>query len=239
MAAARVRRKDGTVVWLEVSPNLVLDPKTGEPRETILVLRDITERKRLEQKLEEMALTDGLTGLANRHAFDAILDREWRSSVRSGAPLSLLLIDIDFFKYFNDEYGHLAGDGCLRSIAGAIKSAVRVTDSTARFGGDELAVILPATDKDGALEVATKVRNAVGALEIGFESRPDNLGSLSVTIGAATENPRILGLTPAPEILLQAADSALYEAKRAGRNRIGEAGQPQSPVYDGSLHQAR
>src|SRR3954447_1378275 len=112
LATARFRRKDGTIIWLEVSPNPVIDPATGAPLETILVMRDVTDRKRLELDLTELALTDGLTGLANRHAFDANLDLEWRRAIRSRTPISLLLLDIDYFKQFNDQYGHLAGDGC-------------------------------------------------------------------------------------------------------------------------------
>ena len=131
-----------------------------------------------------------------------------------------MLLDIDYFKQFNDQYGHLAGDGCLRTIAEAIKAAVRATDTTARFGGDELAVILPSTDGDGALIAAGKVRTAVQKLDIAFENRPDGISTVTVSIGAATEVPHLLGLTPAPEVLLQAADSALYKAKREGRNRI-------------------
>jgi diguanylate cyclase (GGDEF)-like protein/PAS domain S-box-containing protein len=225
LATARFRRKDGTIIWLEVSPNPVNDPATGAPIETILVMRDITDRKRLEQELTAMALTDGLTGLANRHAFDANLDLEWRRAVRSRSQISLLLLDIDYFKQFNDQYGHLAGDGCLRTIAAAIKATVRATDTTARFGGDELAVILPSTDNIGALEAAGKVRTAVQNLAIDFEGSPGGIATVSVSIGAATEIPHVLGLTPAPEILLQAADSALYRAKREGRNRIANNNQ--------------
>jgi diguanylate cyclase (GGDEF)-like protein/PAS domain S-box-containing protein len=220
LTAARLRRKDGTIIWLEVSPNLVLDPETGAPQETILVMRDITERKRLEEELRELAFTDHLTGLANRHAFDSNLDLEWRRSVRDHSRISLLLLDIDFFKQFNDQYGHLAGDGALRTIAAAVKAVVRATDTTARFGGDELAVILPSTDGNGALKAAAKVLAAVQSLVIAFDERPDLMPTVTVSIGSATEIPHLLGLAPAPEILLQAADSALYKAKREGRNRI-------------------
>ena len=223
LAVARFRRKDGTIIWLEVSPNPVIDPATGAPLETILVMRDVTDRKRLEQELTQLALTDGLTGLANRHAFDANLDLEWRRASRSRSQISLLLLDIDYFKQFNDQYGHLAGDGSLRTIAAAIKATVRATDTTARFGGDELAVILPATDSIGALEAAGKVRTAVHNLEIAFENSPGGISIVSVSIGAASASPHVLGLTPAPEILSQAADSALYKAKREGRNGIATA----------------
>ena len=102
LVVVRTRKKDGTIVWMEVSSRVVRDPTTNEAKEIIIVMRDITERKKLEEKLSSLALTDGLTGLANRRAFDQELDREWKRTLREGSQISLLLLDIDYFKSFND-----------------------------------------------------------------------------------------------------------------------------------------
>jgi len=168
-------------------------------------------------KLELQAATDGLTGIPNRHRFDAALQQEWARHERTGLPLSVALIDADFFKAFNDEYGHLAGDECLRTVARAIRASVRrPTDFCARFGGEEFVVILPNTDEQGALRVAELLRTHVRTLAI-----PHALSKVSpyvtVSIGIATT-------IPTQEMshldFLHDVDMALYRAKESGRDRI-------------------
>jgi diguanylate cyclase (GGDEF)-like protein len=167
-----------------------------------------------------MALTDGLTGLANRRAFDKALKSEWKRTLREGSEVSLLLLDIDHFKLFNDRYGHLVGDDCLRAVAAAVSGAVRASDSVARYGGEEIAVILPSTLIAGAVEVAEKVRSAVEALRLCHEGNPEGGGGVTVSVGVATALARVGGTMRMPESLLLAADNAMYKAKREGRNRV-------------------
>jgi len=116
-ATVRARRKDGTQIWLEINPREVRESGQGVAGEAVLVMRDVTERKLLEEKLAKLAMTDGLTGIANRRAFDEALEREWKRTLRHGTQVSLLLLDIDHFKPFNDQYGHQVGDDCLRAVA--------------------------------------------------------------------------------------------------------------------------
>lgn len=186
-------------------------------------------------QLRALASTDGLTGLANRRIADETLTREWRRAQRSGRPLSLLLIDVDYFKLFNDRYGHPAGDACLRQVAARVRSAARrPTDLAARFGGEEFAVVLAETALSGACRVADSIRRAI------IESSIPHEGSavaphVTVSIGAAClggEPPDAqLGSAPPPPSLrqfeladlIEAADQALYRAKKSGRNRVEAA----------------
>lgn len=174
--------------------------------------------QRLEQanlKLKKLSTIDGLTGVANRCAFDLELDREWRRALREPHPFTTMMIDVDYFKRFNDRYGHHAGDDCLRQVAQAIAGGVRRPgDLVARYGGEEFAVILPNTDEEGARVVADAMRAAVVALGIVHE-RSDNAAMVTVSQGIATVVPDG-EVTPAA--LVKAADRALYRAKRAGRN---------------------
>jgi diguanylate cyclase (GGDEF)-like protein len=135
--------------------------------------------------------------------------------------MSLLMLDIDFFKQFNDQYGHQFGDDCLRAVATAITSAIRRDiDLVARYGGDEIAAVLASTDAEGALIVAEKVRQAVFALNIPHAGNPGAGGVVTVSIGAATALARHGGTMKMPESLLMSADHALYKAKHEGRNRV-------------------
>jgi diguanylate cyclase (GGDEF)-like protein len=175
--------------------------------------RDLREAN---AKLELQAATDGLTGIPNRHSFDCVLAREWARHERAELPLSMALIDADFFKAFNDEYGHLAGDECLRSVARAIRASIRrPTDFCARFGGEEFAVILPNTDEKGAIRVAEMIREQVRALVIPHP-RSNVSKFVSVSIGLAT-------IVPTPgrsrQEFLHDVDMALYRAKESGRDQ--------------------
>lgn len=165
-------------------------------------------------KLEKLTLTDGLTGIANRRCFDQTLQLEWQRAARTAQPLALLIIDIDFFKSLNDTFGHPYGDACLVRIAAALHAALpRASDLAARFGGEEFAAILPATDGNGALAVAHKMQEAIAAAAI--IHAPSRGGLVTASIGMALND---AGQTP--EQLLAAADQALYRAKQNGRNRV-------------------
>jgi diguanylate cyclase (GGDEF)-like protein/PAS domain S-box-containing protein len=217
-------KKDGSKVWLESSLRMARDA-SAQLGGIVAVTRDTTERKKLEAQLRELSRTDGLTAIPNRRAFEDALSVEWRRAMReSGASLSLALIDIDHFKRFNDEYGHPAGDDCLRLVAAAIaKTLHRPGDFAARFGGEEFALLLPNTDSNGARIIAERVREAVAGLEI---PHAGNAPRQVVTISLGIAGVRSSGLgkeKPDAAILVMAADSALYEAKRSGRNRTHAA----------------
>ena len=215
----RVRRTDGALVWVEGSGKSVIDPETGD-KSLVIVMRDITERKEAEQKLAELALTDGLTGLPNRRAFDVGLNKEWHRSQQTQSPLSLLLLDVDQFKAFNDDYGHQAGDECLRVVASTIQEVSRREgDIAARYGGEEFAVILPKTVSSHAVTIAETIRTAVEKLRLPHKSNIEGGGFCTISVGAACAPSKIGGSVQMPAGLLQAADVALYKAKQQGRNR--------------------
>ena len=216
----RMRKKDGAFLWVEINARLVRDKQQDEIKGVVLTIRDATARKLREEELEAQALRDSLTGLANRRLFDHVLEREWNHMLRDGSPLSLILLDIDCFKQFNDYYGHVFGDNCLRVVAFAVRDAVsRAVDFVARYGGEELAIILPGTDSEGAVKIAENVRARIEALQLPHKG---NLASEWVTasFGVATALARHGGIMKMPEGLLLAADHALYKAKHEGRNRI-------------------
>ena len=167
--------------------------------------------------LEEYAFIDALTGIPNRRHFDDLLDKEWKRAMRADRHMSLLLIDIDKFKEYNDTYGHGSGDTALRKVAHALEDALRrAGDTVARYGGEEFAAVLPYTDAEKAREAADQIMQAVKALEIEHKSSPV-APHLTLSIGVATANPN-KAATPAS--LLEEADKALYKAKHQGRNRI-------------------
>ena len=166
--------------------------------------------------LRQLAESDALTGLANRRRFEETLASEHERARRSGLPFSLVMLDVDFFKKFNDRYGHVAGDDCLRRVAGAIATGPRrPTDLAARYGGEEFAVILPDTDAEGARAVAEKIRQAVQALGIPHADSP--WGDVSISLGVHTCCPAA-GIDAAPLSCIEAADALLYQAKMNGRN---------------------
>lgn len=189
--------------------------RIAQMRYSLVVLtRRLDEANR---ELTRLSAVDGLTGISNRRQFDEFLVREWSRGMRAGAPLSLLMCDVDFFKQYNDLYGHPAGDECLKCVARALKSgARRPADMAARYGGEEFVVILPDTDLDGALQVAEELRQNVEDMAIPHGG--SELGLVTISIGAACTVPR--RESGSAEQLLGDADQGLYRAKQAGRNRV-------------------
>ena len=187
----------------------------GERAAVVQTLRDMTEEKAAQIALEQLATRDGLTGLANRRCFDDTLRAEWARAMRQHQPLSLLMVDVDNFKAYNDANGHLGGDECLKRIAGAVASEMRANDLVARYGGEEFAVILPNQSLKGAAIVAERIRSRVEQLCVPH-GRADSK-HVTVSIGAATA---IAASDAEPSHLVAIADAALYRAKHMGRNRI-------------------
>jgi diguanylate cyclase (GGDEF)-like protein/PAS domain S-box-containing protein len=215
----RVIRGDGSLMWVEVASRVVGGTLSTKPGDRAVVMRDVSQRKALEDELRTMAMKDGLTGIGNRRAFDEALSAAWQQTLRAKSQLSLLLVDIDDFKMFNDAHGHQVGDDCLRSVAAALLSvAGRPDNVVARYGGEELAIVLPGADRDCAAEAAEGVRSGVEALQIphGVEVG----GVVTVSVGAATALARDGGTAEMPQTLLSSADRALYLAKDAGKNRV-------------------
>jgi diguanylate cyclase (GGDEF)-like protein len=187
---------------------------------------DLIELYSSRQSLQDEAGRDKLTGIANRRTFDDTLEREWRRAQRYRAPLSLVMVDVDFFKKYNDRYGHQAGDECLARVAKALAAGPkRAGDLVARYGGEEFVVLLYHTPRDDALAVAEALRRAVEELGIPHEDGP--IGVASISLGGATAIP---GAGEAPEALLRAADAALYRAKADGRNRVAWAAGAEAPI---------
>ncbi|WP_102958963.1 diguanylate cyclase [Mangrovicella endophytica] len=222
-ATYRLRHKSGDFVWIEGRYSFVADDNTF-----VVVLRDVSKRKAAELKLAaahaalaKLAHTDALTGLANRRRFDETIATEIRRASRDGTPVSLIMLDVDRFKAYNDRYGHPAGDECLRRVGAAIGASVlRPADLAARYGGEEFAVLLPGTDEAGARHVAEKIRLAIHALEIEHEGNEACGGIATISAGCATSTCADDDLEKCEKDIISAADKFLYEAKRFGRNRI-------------------
>lgn len=168
------------------------------------------------RQLKEVAMLDSLTGIPNRRHFDDTLAVEWKRCLRADAPISLVLSDVDFFKQFNDIYGHQAGDACLKAVASSLsESLFRVEDTVARYGGEEFVAILPGTDATGAYAVAERMRQAARDLHIPHERGIG--GRVSCSFGIASIHP---ALEDSPATLVRTADAGLYAAKQAGRNCV-------------------
>ncbi|MDW5316149.1 diguanylate cyclase [Rhizobium sp. PL01] len=222
-AAATLHTNQDEVIPLFDGRWLAMRTRVGENGSALVVVSDITAMKeselslrKLADQMKGLAQTDGLTELANRRYFDTALATEFSRASRTGSPLSLLLIDVDRFKLFNDAYGHLAGDSCLIQIAGCLEaSAERAADLAARFGGEEFAVLLPETNAEAAVAIADRLRE--GIRELSIEHGGSEFGIVTASIGVAILTPESLFSTPAE--LIGCADAALYRSKDAGRDR--------------------
>jgi len=219
----RNRHREKKEIWIETALRVTRASDTGEVDGVVAISRDMTEHKDLEAKLAALATLDGLTGLANRRHFDERLQEEWARAKRDGTSLALLLIDVDHFKKFNDQYGHQAGDSCLRAVARSLTAQVRrPADLAARYGGEEFALLLPNTDADGCVQIGERVREAIHELGILHAmSLPSKL--VTVSLGGATNRPA--EDTADCAALIEAADRALYLAKDGGRDRLVLSGQ--------------
>lgn len=208
----------GSELYLAIDVGPIFD-ETGQMVAVVETLRDMTDYKRARMALEHLAAVDGLTGIANRRSFDEKLGNEWRRARRDGLPLALIMIDVDHFKHYNDLYGHVDGDRCLRRLASMLgRAARRPGDMVSRYGGEEFAVILPSTSLGGATAVANRILHRVAQLDL--SQRPDEDRRVTVSLGVAA-------LIPDPgvavENLIAAADEALYQAKHSGRNCVAQA----------------
>jgi diguanylate cyclase (GGDEF)-like protein/PAS domain S-box-containing protein len=210
------RRKQGNNYPMEANVDVV-HAEDGTVLHHVMVFHDATAQKQLEDRLRELSATDGLTLVANRRMFDEVIEREWQRAMRNNEPVSLIMVDIDMFKSYNDLYGHMAGDYCLQNVAQTISnSAQRGGDLVARYGGEEFAIILPNTDESAAKEIAEKIRMAVEALAIPHAGN-STTQRVTISLGICTRIPPqaddFIGL-------MQSADKALYRAKESGRNSV-------------------
>ena len=208
-----LRQPDGSLRAMDLN----LSPMTTGEQLWVAMLHDISHHKQSATALQRAALADPLTGIANRRHFDACLEREWQRAMRNAKPLSLLVIDVDHFKLYNDMLGHAAGDQCLQAVASALQAhALRATDLAARYGGEEFVLLLPDTPHGGAAKVAEAIRADVERLRVP-SPRSTTSDFVTVSVGAATIVP-----TSFDELrtLFLAADRAMYDAKAAGRNQM-------------------
>lgn len=215
----RTRHRDAKEIWLESTMRVTHDQVTGEIDGVVAISRDVTVHKVAHDELEALATLDGLTGLANRRHFNDRLQDEWARACREGTPLSLLMIDVDHFKKFNDRYGHPAGDACLQAIAEVLNAeARRPADLAARYGGEEFVLLMPNTDAAGCAQLGERIKLELHKLGIPHALNPPG-GSVTASLGGATMSPVGERWTDCRE-LLTAADGALYVAKDRGRDRL-------------------
>jgi len=211
----------GEYVWIRDVVHVVR--KDGDVEALVGFMFDISERKkteehlqRLQKQLEEYSFQDGLTGIANRRMFDTVLEREWGNAQRTGLPMSLIILDIDYFKQYNDHYGHIKGDECLRQVAQTLSLAAnRPRDFIARMGGEEFVWLLPETDSESARLVANKCLHLIRQQQIAHETSAVST-LLSLSLGVATT---VASSTDTALAFIERADRLLYQAKRNGRMR--------------------
>lgn len=218
----RALTADGEYVWVRDVIHVIR--KDGVTTELVGFMFDITERKQMEEelqaankKLEALSYQDGLTGVANWRLYDHTLEREWAHAVRNSAALSLIVIDIDHFKEYNDRFGHLKGDECLKRVAETLQKVVsRSTDLIARYGGEEFVLLLPDTGHEDAVDIAERCRLSV--LELAIDHPTSSVGDLlTISAGVSCALPTVKDDRVS---LFAAADRMLYEAKRSGRNSV-------------------
>jgi len=228
-----IHKSDKTLTWISINSQPLFQMNQSQPYGVVTTFADITERKRAEEMLRHraeqerlIATTDGLTQVANRRCFDERLQLEWHRLMQGQQQLSLIMLDVDYFKRYNDFYGHQAGDTCLVKVAKAAAAAVkRSADLFVRYGGEEFAAILPNTDAAGAIAVAESIREAIRDLAIPHE-QSDVSAIVTVSMGIATVIPTA---ERSPDELVALADRALYDAKRQGRDRYKSAYQMTVP----------
>ncbi|WP_266182659.1 GGDEF domain-containing protein [Dyella humicola] len=215
--------KNGEYVWIRDVVHVVRNDD-GSVDSLVGFMFDISERKRTEQRLldlqrelEALSFKDGLTGIANRRRFDAVFEEEWANARRSGKPLSLVMLDIDYFKQYNDHYGHLQGDYCLKLVANVLSTAVnRTHDFLARFGGEEFVLVLPETDADSAMRVVERCQQLLVQEWIPHE-RSMASKAVTVSIGVGT----VLPMHGDERLsFVDLVDRRLYQAKQRGRNTV-------------------
>ncbi len=219
----RALTKDGRLVWIRDVVHVVRNAQ-GDVEALIGFMFDISERKHTEQKLidlqkelEQLSFKDGLTGVANRRMFDSVMELEWMNAKRSRQPLSLIMLDIDYFKQYNDYYGHLQGDECLKRVSQTlVECASRAKDFVARFGGEEFMLVLPESDADAPAAVAERCRKAIFKLQIAHAKSPISQ-LLSVSLGVGSIIP---GVNDQLLDFINRVDRRLYLAKQNGRNCI-------------------
>ena len=219
----RALTKDGRYMWIRDVVHVIRN-ENGEVDSLVGFMFDISERKEIEEKLitlqkklEEFSFKDGLTGVANRRMFDSIMEVEWLSARRNNQPLSVILLDIDYFKQYNDHYGHIQGDDCLKRVAQVLSgAATRSRDFCARFGGEEFVIVLPETDAIAAKKVAERCHQLIFKEQI-LHAKSEVSQILTISIGVGTQIPESDDDAIA---FIQEVDKRLYLAKQKGRNCI-------------------
>jgi diguanylate cyclase len=215
LAAENRDQVKSIVEFLVTSTQQMRDSNKALEQRLMLSKAEISSLQQSLEAIRAESLTDPLTGLGNRKYFDRSIDMAVQNALASGEPLSLLMFDIDHFKSFNDSYGHLTGDQVLRLVATSLKQTIKGQDITARYGGDEFAVVLPNTALRQALTVADHIRRAVMSKELKKKSTGEMLGRVTISIGVSMLKPG-----DDTDSLIERADACLYAAKRAGRNRV-------------------
>ncbi|HEY8084963.1 MAG TPA: sensor domain-containing diguanylate cyclase [Methylophilaceae bacterium] len=219
----RALTKDGNYVWIRDVVHVARN-QDGTVDALIGFMFDISQRKKdeqqlveLQKELEELSFKDSLTEVANRRMFNSILETEWANARRNNLPLSLIMFDIDYFKQYNDHYGHVQGDACLKLVANILNTATaRPRDFFARFGGEEFMMILPETDEKSAYMIAERCRNMIATEQIAHAK--SQIGqSLTISLGVGTVVP---SQQEEPTAFIEIVDKRLYQAKQQGRNRI-------------------